>query len=134
MYLAPAAGSAAITMLNKKVGCANLVLGDTGDGPGARTSAVVGGHVVLELLGVGACRGLPSRDLVGRVEVVGEVLGIGVTDFPVGRQPGFSLTRGNRSVSKAPAIREEVHTGGRTMVVSVGGFDAGQWSRSGRSE
>ena len=46
---------------------------------------------MLELLRVGALRGLPSRDLVGRVEVVREVLGVGVADFPIGRETGVSL-------------------------------------------
>lgn len=94
-YLTPAAGSAAITVLDEKMGSADLVLWDAGDGTRACPSAVVSSHVVLELLGVGAGWGFPSRDLVDRVEVVGEVLGVGVTDFPVGRQPGVGLEEVN---------------------------------------
>lgn len=52
---------------------------------------MVFGHVVLELLGVGARRRLPARDFVDGIEVVGEVLRIGVAHFPVGRKTGVSL-------------------------------------------
>lgn len=98
-YLAPAAGSAAVTVLDKQVGSADFALGNAGDGAGTGAGAMMGGHVMLELVGVGAGRGLPSRDLFSVVEVVGEVLGVGVADFPVGGEPGFSL--GDARVSEA---------------------------------
>lgn len=48
-------------------------------------------HVVLELVAVGSGRRLPSGDLLDRVEVIGKVLGIGMANFPVGRETGISL-------------------------------------------
>jgi hypothetical protein len=59
-YLSPAAGSSAVAVLDQKVGSANLALRDTGDGTGTRAGAVVCGHVVLKLLGIGAGGRLPS--------------------------------------------------------------------------
>ena len=93
MYLSPARGPAAVAVLDQQVGGADLAGGHV-DGLGAGKGAggtVVGGHVVLELLGVGARRGLPARHLVGRVEVVGQVLGVGVAHLPTGGQAGLSL-------------------------------------------
>lgn len=52
---------------------------------------VVLGHVQLELFGVGVCGRFPSRGLVDKVEVVGEVLAVAVADLPVGRQAGLFL-------------------------------------------
>ena len=49
---------------------------------------------MLELFGVGAGGGLPARDLFDRVEVVGEVFGVRVADFPAGREAGISLEMG----------------------------------------
>jgi hypothetical protein len=48
--------------------------------------AMMLGHVCLELLRVGSWRGLPSRRLLRLVKVVGEVLGIGVSNLPAGGQ------------------------------------------------
>lgn len=90
-YLSPAAGASAVAVLDQQVGGANLALRDTRDGAGALAGAVVVGHVVLQLLAVGAGRGLPSRHLVGGVEVVGQTLGVGVAHFPVGGETGLSL-------------------------------------------
>lgn len=52
---------------------------------------MVGGHVVLQLLRVGAGGGFPAGDLVGGVEVVGQVLGVGVADLPAGGETCVSL-------------------------------------------
>ena len=52
---------------------------------------MVGGHVMLELLGVGSSGGLPSGHLVGRVEVVREVLGVGDSHLPAGGKTGIRL-------------------------------------------
>lgn len=49
------------------------------------------GHVLLELLGVGAGRGFPARDLLDRVEVVGEVLGVAMAHLPARRQSSVIL-------------------------------------------
>lgn len=92
-------------MLDEKMGSSDLALGDTGNGTGTRTSAVVGGHVVLELFGVGAGGGFPSRQLLGRVEVVGEVLGVGVSDLPARRKTGVSL----EGVSELTEEAEVIH-------------------------
>lgn len=99
IYLSPAARSSAIAVLDQQVGGANLALGDARDGTGSGTGTVVLGHVVLQLLRVGAGGGLPAGNLVDRVEVVWEVLGVGVTDFPVGRQAGVRLFNRARNVS-----------------------------------
>lgn len=53
-YLAPAAWSSTVAVLDEEMGGANLALGHARHGARSRTSAMVGGHVVLELLGVGA--------------------------------------------------------------------------------
>jgi hypothetical protein len=42
-------------------------------------------HEGLELFGVGSSRGLPSRLLGGWIEVIWQVLGIGVTNLPLRR-------------------------------------------------
>lgn len=81
-------------MLDEQVSGADLALRN-GNGlrSGADAGAVVGGHVVLQLLGVGSCGRFPARDLLGGIEVVGEVLGVGVSHFPAGRETGVSLRR-----------------------------------------
>lgn len=47
------------------------------------------GHVDLELVDVGARGGLPAGGLGRAVEVVGQVLGLGVADFPVFGETGL---------------------------------------------
>ena len=49
---------------------------------------VVRGHVGFEQGGVGAGGGFPAGFLVGRVEVVGQVFGVGVAHFPGGGESG----------------------------------------------
>ena len=78
-------------MLDKQVGGTDLALGDAGHGALPGAGGVVGGHVVLELLGVGAGGGFPAGDLVVGVEVVREVLGVGVAHFPAGGKTCISL-------------------------------------------
>lgn len=73
------------------MGGADLALWDTRDGTMAGASAVVSSHVVLKLFAVGSGRRLPSGYLVLGVEVVGQVLGVGVANFPVGGETGISL-------------------------------------------
>lgn len=60
--------------------------------------AVVLGHVDLELLGVCAGGRLPAAVLLDRVEVVGQVLGLRVADFPVGGETCFLWVRRGVSV------------------------------------
>lgn len=91
-YLAPAARSSTVAVLHKKMRSTDLALRDSRDSTRSRPCAMMGGHVMLELLGVGSLWGFPSRDLLGGVEVVGEVLGVGMANFPVGRKTGVSLS------------------------------------------
>lgn len=78
--------------------CTNLalVLSVAGDTTGGSRTVVLG-HVDLELLGVGAGGGLPAAVLVGRVEVVGQVLGLRVAHFPVGGEAGL-LDEGKKNM------------------------------------
>lgn len=78
-------------MLHQQVGGANLALWYPGDSAGARTRTMMGTHVGLELLSVGALRGFPAGHLLDRVEVVREVFRVGVADFPVRRKTSISL-------------------------------------------
>lgn len=96
-YLSPAAWSSAILVLDEQVSSANLALWHTGDSSKARSGAVVLGHVVLELFRVCSLGRLPAGNLLGRVEVVWEVLGVGVAHLPVGGKTGISLQSGERA-------------------------------------
>ena len=94
-HLSPAHGPSALAVLDQEVRRPDLArLGALGGG-GAR---VVLGHVVFELLRVGSRRRLPARVLLGRVEVVGEVLAVAVADLPVGRETRFLLRPATVSV------------------------------------
>jgi hypothetical protein len=91
--LAPAHGPARLAVLDEQVRGADLALGhadDAGGGVGP-AAAVVFGHVELELVGVGLGGRLPSGLALLDVEVVGQVLGVGVPDFPVLGQAGVEL-------------------------------------------
>lgn len=85
-------------MLDKQMRRANLALGNTRDSLVSGARAVMRRHEVLKLVAVGSGGGLPSRNLLGHVEVVGEVLRLGVSNFPVGRETGFRLSL-HKSVS-----------------------------------
>ena len=50
---------------------------------------VVQGHVCFYFFGIGAGGGFPAGFLCRGVEVVGEVFGVGVADFPGWGQAGF---------------------------------------------
>ena len=50
---------------------------------------VVQGHVCFYFFGIGAGGRFPAGFLGGGVEVVGEVFGVGVADFPGWGQAGF---------------------------------------------
>lgn len=52
------------------------------------------GHVDLELVNVGAGGGLPAGSLGRAVEIIREVLGLGVADFPVFGETGFDGLEG----------------------------------------
>jgi hypothetical protein len=73
-------------MLDKQMACADLAsiqvtVGRSLDQLGV---TVVLGHVAFQLLGVGSWRRLPSGLFLRVVEVVGQVLGVRVTNFPSG--------------------------------------------------
>jgi hypothetical protein len=55
---------------------------------------VVGSHIDLKLLDVGAGRRFPTRDLVDGIEVVREVLGLTMAYFPVGRKAAIVVFLG----------------------------------------
>jgi hypothetical protein len=79
-YLPPTGWSPRLLVLDEQVGGADLArLGALSD----QAAAVVLGHVELQLLRVGAGGGFPARVLLGRVEVVGQVLALAVAHFPV---------------------------------------------------
>ena len=83
-------------MLNQQVACTDLAISALAIhrlGFDLR-SAVVLSHVALELLGIGSLRRLPSRLFLGFVEIVGEVLGLRVADFPAGWETCVSLCCG----------------------------------------
>lgn len=50
---------------------------------------MVSSHVNLELVRISARGRFPARDLLGVIEVVREVFGVGVADFPIGREASF---------------------------------------------
>ena len=58
-------------------------------GDGVRGCGVVEGHVCFYFFGIGAGGWFPAGFFGGGVEVVGEVFGVGVADFPGGGQAGF---------------------------------------------
>lgn len=65
------------------MGTADLALVVLGGGSiRSEVSRVILAHVVLQRLTVGLWRGLPSRLLGGGVEVVWQVLAVGVADLP----------------------------------------------------
>lgn len=119
-YLAPARGPPGVAMLDEQVGGANLALGDARGGAGTGAGRVVGGHVVLELLGVGAGGGLPAGDLVVGVEVVREVFGVGVADLPPGGETSVSLWEQALAVSvERERVLSEEEQSGRTIVTEM---------------
>lgn len=86
-HLAPTGSSTRIFVLDEQVGSSDLStisrasIGTAGIGPDL-WSRVVLCHVGLELLSVGSRGWFPSRQFLAFVEVVGEVLGVGVSNFP----------------------------------------------------
>lgn len=82
-------------MLDQQMRSAYLSLRRTGDAAGLELRggvcgrAVVGCHVGFYFGGVGAGGGFPARFFGAGVEVVGEVFGVGVPNFPLGGEAGF---------------------------------------------
>lgn len=83
-------------MFDQEMGGADLALScgtravDAGSGGGSG-GAVVSGHVEFQFVRVGILGRFPARFMRLLVEVVGQVLGVGVPDFPVGREASVSL-------------------------------------------
>ena len=89
--LPPAAGPSAILVLDQKVTAPNFSLALVRSVGTACGAAVVLGHVDLEGLRVGPGRRLPAGLFRRGIEIVREVLGVGVTDLPARWKTGFSL-------------------------------------------
>lgn len=88
--LPPAGRSPAVPVLDKQVSCADLVARVGVVGGRDALGAVVGSHVLLELVRVSARRRLPSRVLGGGVEVVGQVFAVRAADLPALGQACFA--------------------------------------------
>lgn len=80
--LPPAAGSSAILMLNQQVTAPDFPIALVRSVGTACGATVVFRHVDLEGLGVGSGRRLPAGLFRRRIEVIREVLGVGVSDLP----------------------------------------------------
>lgn len=92
LRFSPATGSSAILVLHQKMGGMYLAfLRALVELARSRCAAVMLSHVCFQLLRVGFGRRLPSRLFAGRIEVVWKVFGIGMSNFPIGRKPGFGL-------------------------------------------
>ena len=83
-HLFPALRPSAVLVLHQQVGCPNFPLIHTITIRPNRRGAMVLRHVNLQLFGVRPGRRLPAGFLGRRVEVVGEVLRVGVAHLPVG--------------------------------------------------
>lgn len=86
----PTGRTSAVLVLDKKMGCPDLVATVCVVGRRYTLGAMVGSHVLLELLGVGACWRLPSRVLCRGVKVVREILAVGATNLPALGQSCFA--------------------------------------------
>jgi hypothetical protein len=82
--LAPRRGSPGILVLDEQMGAADFALEALlrGGAVGSLVLRVVLAHVVLQGFAVGLGWRLPARFLGAGVEVVGQVLAVGVPDFP----------------------------------------------------
>jgi hypothetical protein len=88
--LPPAAGTAAVAVLDEQVAAADFAFAFArGIGTGSR--GVVLRHVDLKFLGIGAGRRFPARFFCVGVEVVRKVLGVRMTNFPCIGETGVSL-------------------------------------------
>jgi hypothetical protein len=90
--LTPTRGTPRVSVLDKQMRCANLALLLALAVGSQASRAVVGAHVMLEGLAIGAGRRLPSALLGRGVEIVRKVLGVGVSNLPAARKTG-SLER-----------------------------------------
>ena len=87
-----------------------------GDGMGG--CGVVQGHVCFYFFGVGAGGRFPAGFFCRWVEVVGEVFGVGVADFPGWGQAGFlGGLEGEGEVSESRLLEEGMLGEGFTILV-----------------
>jgi hypothetical protein len=77
-------------MFDKKMSSANLAF-TSGSVDTSRGGGMMLSHVKLQLFGVGVLRGFPSGLVSLGIKIVREILGIGVTNLPVGRQSSVCL-------------------------------------------
>jgi hypothetical protein len=89
--LLPATGTAAIAMLNEQMAAADLTLALASGVRASSSRGVVLRHVDFEFFGIGFRRWLPARLFCRRVEVVWEILRVGMANFPTGRKTCVSL-------------------------------------------
>jgi hypothetical protein len=82
--LAPRRRSPGVLVLDEQMGAADFALEALlrGGAVGAHILRMVLAHVVLQGFAVGLGRRLPAGFLAAGVEVVGQVLAVGVPDFP----------------------------------------------------
>lgn len=86
--LTPTRGTARVSVLDEQMRGADLAL-LLALAVGSQTGgAVVGAHVMLERLAIGAGGGLPSALLGRGIEVIREVLGVGVSNLPSAGETG----------------------------------------------
>lgn len=88
--LAPAARATAVAVLDQQVAATDLAL-TLARGLWASCGSMVLRHVQFQFLSVGVGRRFPARFFGGGVEVVGEVLGVGVANLPASRKSRVSL-------------------------------------------
>lgn len=112
LSLAPTRGTARVFVLDEQVRGADLAF-LLALAVGSQTSrAVVGAHVMLQRLAVGAGGGLPSALLGRGVEIVGKVLGVGVSNLPAAGKTG-SLEREGRVRGKRESESGAATSGGQ---------------------
>jgi hypothetical protein len=77
-------------MLDKKMSGTNLAFAG-GSIDASRGGGMMLSHVKLQFFRVGIFGWFPSGLMSFGIEIVGKILGIGVTNLPVGRQPSVRL-------------------------------------------
>lgn len=113
--LTPTRGTARVFVLDEQMRGADLAF-LLALAVGSQTGrAVVGAHVMLQSLAIGTGRRLPSALLGRGVEIVGKVLGVGVSNLPAAGKTG-SLKRAGRVRGKRVS---------RSGATTSGGLDDG---------
>lgn len=110
--LTPTRGTARVFVLDEQMRGADLALLLALAVGSQASRAVVGAHVMLQRLAVSAGRRLPSALLGRRVEIVGKVLGVGVSNLPAAGKTG-SLEREGRVREKRDSWNGAATSGGQ---------------------